>query len=116
MPRAGGSRRDKGVDGILPDSRPPKDAAGDQRQPEASRPAPTPELSAPEPSASAKPEPQGPPCPEPRAAADAGRARPEHIEGGAHGHGKGGADAAAIVDPERLCREGSQGTQCPAVV
>ncbi|XP_062230114.1 uncharacterized protein LOC133927702 [Phragmites australis] len=43
---------------------PPKDTAGDQRRPEAPRPA-----LAPEPSAPAEPEPQAPPCPESRAAA-----------------------------------------------
>ncbi|XP_062188863.1 uncharacterized protein LOC133892158 [Phragmites australis] len=54
-----------------PKSTPPKDAAGDQRRPEARRPAPAPEPSAPapEPSAPAKPKPQALPYPELRAAA-----------------------------------------------
>ncbi|XP_062179123.1 uncharacterized protein LOC133883722 [Phragmites australis] len=52
---------------MLPE--PPRDASGDQRRPEALRPAPAPEPSASEPSAPAKLVPQALPCPEPRAAA-----------------------------------------------
>ncbi|XP_062227295.1 predicted GPI-anchored protein 58 [Phragmites australis] len=70
--KADPGRKSQGPDFKIPESRwPPKDPVGDQRRPEAPRPAPAPEPSVPalEPSAPPELEPQALPCLEPRAVA-----------------------------------------------